>query len=155
MIEPEQEDDHQAVRRVVAAAFAHHPEVADLVELIRASPQYEPGLALVARRGREVVGHVMISHAELVEVARLVREVRLVWGPSALRGASRAGAAVLAGALAGLLARELLLPDQPGGWTASLAAAAAGGVLVLLGAGAGLRLLAQGAWRTVRARMSR
>lgn len=85
----------------------------------------------------------------------LAREVRLVWGPSALRGASGAGAAVLAGALAGLLARELLLPDQPGGWTASLAAAAAGGVLVLLGAGAGLRLLAPGAWRTVRARMSR
>ena len=67
MIEPEQEDDHRAVRRVVSAAFAHHPEVADLVELIRASPQYEPGLALVARRDGAVVGHVMISHAELVE----------------------------------------------------------------------------------------
>jgi putative acetyltransferase len=67
VIEPEQAADHQAVRRVVAAAFAHHPEVADLVELIRASPQYEPDLGLVARRGGEVVGHVMISHAELVE----------------------------------------------------------------------------------------
>jgi putative acetyltransferase len=67
VIEPEQEADHQAVRRVVAAAFADQPEVADLVELIRASPQYEPDLALVARRGRELVGHVMISHAELVD----------------------------------------------------------------------------------------
>ena len=66
VIEPEQAADHQAVRRVVAAAFANRPEVPDLVELIRASPQYEPGLALVARRGRDVVGHVMISHAELV-----------------------------------------------------------------------------------------
>jgi putative acetyltransferase len=52
---------------VVAAAFADHPEVADLVELIRASPQYEPDLALVARRSGELVGHVMISHAELVD----------------------------------------------------------------------------------------
>jgi putative acetyltransferase len=54
---------------VVAAAFAHQPAVADLVELIRASPQYEPELALVARRGGDVVGHVMISHAELVDGA--------------------------------------------------------------------------------------
>ena len=67
MIEPEQAADHQAVRRVVAAAFAHQPAVVDLVELIRASPQYEPELALVARRGGDVVGHVMISHAELVD----------------------------------------------------------------------------------------
>jgi putative acetyltransferase len=67
VIEPEQAADHQAVRRVVAAAFADHPEVADLVELIRTSPQYEPELALVARRGGDVVGHVMISHAELLE----------------------------------------------------------------------------------------
>ena len=69
MIEPERAADHQAVRRVVAAAFADHPEVADLVELIRASPKCEPELALVARRGGDVVGHVMISHAELVDGA--------------------------------------------------------------------------------------
>jgi putative acetyltransferase len=69
VIEPEQAADHQVVRRVVAAAFADHPEVADLVELIRASPKYEPELALVARRGGDVVGHVMISHAELVDGA--------------------------------------------------------------------------------------
>jgi putative acetyltransferase len=67
VIEPEHAADHQAVRRVVAAAFAHHPEAADLVGLIRASPQYVPQLALVARRGGQVVGHVMISHAELLQ----------------------------------------------------------------------------------------
>jgi putative acetyltransferase len=69
VIGPEQAADHQAVRRVVAAAFADQPAVADLVELIRASPQYEPELAQVARRGGDVVGHVMISHAELVDGA--------------------------------------------------------------------------------------
>lgn len=84
MIEPEQAADHQAVRRVVAAAFAHQPQVADLVELIRASPQYEPELALVARRGGEVVGHVMVSHAELVDDAAGTWDV-LTLSPLAVR----------------------------------------------------------------------
>ncbi len=89
VIEPERESDHQAVRRVVAAAFADHPEVADLVELIRASPQYEPELALVARRGDEVVGHVMISHAELVEDGlRLGRADPVAAGGAAGRAAA-------------------------------------------------------------------
>ena len=83
MIEPEKAADHQAVRRVVAAAFANRPEVPDLVEQIRASPQYEPGLALVARRGGDVVGHVMMSHAELVDGAA-ARDV-LTLSPLAVR----------------------------------------------------------------------
>lgn len=68
-IQPESGADVPAIRRVVLAAFAHHPEVADLVEAIRDSPQYEPELSLVARAGEadDVVGFVMISHATLVD----------------------------------------------------------------------------------------
>ena len=69
LIEPETSGDQAAVRRVVAAAFAHHASVADLVELIRASEQYVPELALVARLGGAVVGFVMLSHADLVDDA--------------------------------------------------------------------------------------
>lgn len=61
VIEPETPDDHGAIREVVGAAFAHHPEVVELVELIRASPHYVPDLALVARVDGEVAGFVMIS----------------------------------------------------------------------------------------------
>ena len=65
--EPECLDDVGAIRDVVRRAFHQHPSVADLAELIRASPQYVPELALVARIGRDVVGFVMLSHAEVVE----------------------------------------------------------------------------------------
>ena len=66
-IEPERPDDLAEIGEVVRAAFADEPSVARLVELIRASPQYLPELALVARREGAVVGHVMISRAELVD----------------------------------------------------------------------------------------
>ncbi|KQX66024.1 GNAT family N-acetyltransferase [Angustibacter sp. Root456] len=69
VIEPEHPTDHEAIGDVVRAAFVDEPSVARLVELIRASPQYLPGLALVARYGGEVVGHVMISRAQLLDDA--------------------------------------------------------------------------------------
>lgn len=66
VIEPERPADAAAVRDVVTRAFAEQAVVADLVELIRASPQYVPELALVARVGPAVAGFVMLSHAEVV-----------------------------------------------------------------------------------------
>ncbi len=57
-------DDRGAIRRVVAAAFGSEVE-ADLVDRIRASPEYVAELALVAELDGEVVGHVMISGAIL------------------------------------------------------------------------------------------
>jgi putative acetyltransferase len=66
-IEPERSDDVVAIRHVVRSAFQHHPSVADLVELIRASPHYVAELTLVARTGGDVVGFVMLSHAAVVE----------------------------------------------------------------------------------------
>jgi putative acetyltransferase len=66
-IRPERREDHAAIRRVVRAAFDKHQSVADLVDLIRESPEFVPELSLVACYAGEVVGHVMLSHAELVD----------------------------------------------------------------------------------------
>jgi putative acetyltransferase len=66
LIRPEGSDDYAAIKAVVAAAFKSDAE-AELVDLIRASPQYIPALALVADDDGEIVGHVMISYAELID----------------------------------------------------------------------------------------
>lgn len=67
VIEPESDADAFGVDTVVRRAFHEQPGVADMVAAIRASPEYEPGLAFVARKENDVVGFVMISHATLVE----------------------------------------------------------------------------------------
>ena len=74
-IDAETPDDPGAIHDVVRRAFDQHPGVADLVDLIRASPQFVPGLSLVARRGGVVVGHVMLSHTDLVDDDGVRREV--------------------------------------------------------------------------------
>lgn len=63
-IRPECPDDFEAIDKVVADAFRSLAE-ATLVRNIRAFEGYWPELALVATRGDVVVGHVMISGAEL------------------------------------------------------------------------------------------
>jgi putative acetyltransferase len=75
VIDEETAADQDAVRAVVRAAFDTHVEVADLVDLIRASPQFVPGLSLVARLDGEVVGHVLLSHAELEDHDGVRRQV--------------------------------------------------------------------------------
>jgi putative acetyltransferase len=54
------------------AAF-DDPQIPPLIAAIRASPNYIPGLALVAERhdvaGRPVVGHIMVSSLELLTEA--------------------------------------------------------------------------------------
>ena len=64
VIRPETAADHEAIARVVGAAFGSEVEPA-LVARIRASPEYLPDLALVAEDDGDVVGHVMISGAIL------------------------------------------------------------------------------------------
>ena len=59
--------DHPAVRDVVARAFVDQPEVADLVDAIRASENYVGDLALVAELDGDIVGFVMCSYATLVD----------------------------------------------------------------------------------------
>jgi putative acetyltransferase len=66
-IRPETDQDHDAIQRVVGAAFSDQPRVADLVDLLRSSPGFVPGLSLVACTADEVVGHVMLTRAEVVD----------------------------------------------------------------------------------------
>jgi putative acetyltransferase len=74
-IRPENREDQGAIRRVVRAAFDKHQRVADLVDLIRASPEFVPGLSLIACHSGDVVGHVMLSHAELVDGLGVRRQI--------------------------------------------------------------------------------
>jgi putative acetyltransferase len=101
-IEPETPADHDAIRDVVRAAFVDHQEVADLVDAIRTSPQFVPELSLVARLDGEVVGHVMVSHADLVGPDGTRRQI-LSLSPLAVRPSVQRngiGSALVSAALA-------------------------------------------------------
>ena len=67
-IRPYRPDDHDGVHRVVSAAF-HPGNEARLVERIRASEDYVADMELVAVVGDDVVGHVMVSGASIVDDA--------------------------------------------------------------------------------------
>ena len=56
--------DHEAIRRIVTAAFGRAAE-AELIDAVRRSPGYVPAMALVAEHGGTIVGHVMVSHTTL------------------------------------------------------------------------------------------
>lgn len=56
--------DRDAIAVVVEAAF-RSPRNVDLVDDIRASPEYIPELSLVADAHGEIVGHVMVSYTAL------------------------------------------------------------------------------------------
>jgi putative acetyltransferase len=75
--------DAPDVHRVVAAAFAARPVVADLVDALRASTAWRPGLSLVAAQGDDVVGHVLATRGWLDAPHALV-EV-LVLSPLSVR----------------------------------------------------------------------
>jgi putative acetyltransferase len=63
-IRTERPEDRPEIERVVSTAFGSDAE-AELVERIRASPEYIPELAMVAVSDGSIVGHVMISGATL------------------------------------------------------------------------------------------
>jgi putative acetyltransferase len=63
-IRPETDADHTAIRAVVAAAFESRFE-ADLVDAIRATDRFVPGLSLVAEVDGVVAGHVLVSYVDL------------------------------------------------------------------------------------------
>ena len=56
--------DGAEISRVVTAAFGGPTEAA-LVDQVRASPGFLPELSLVAEVDGHVVGHVLVSHADL------------------------------------------------------------------------------------------
>jgi putative acetyltransferase len=67
-IRAERRDDYAAIDEVVEAAFGS-PAEARLVQEIRTSALAIPELSLVAEQDRRVVGHVMVSFAEVVDGA--------------------------------------------------------------------------------------
>jgi putative acetyltransferase len=82
LIRPQRADEDAAVRDVVAAAFAHHEVVPDLVDALRTSWAWVDGLSLVADDG-DVVGHVLLTKAILDAPGRLVHV--LVLSPLSVR----------------------------------------------------------------------
>lgn len=75
LIEAEHEADATAVRELVTRAFVHQAGVAEMVEAIRTSDRYRPGLALVARADDAVVGFVMLSDTDLIDASGNRRQV--------------------------------------------------------------------------------
>ena len=89
VIRPESRHDLGAIRHVVAAAFGSEAE-ADLVDRIRASPDYVPEMALVAEVDGEVVGHVMVSNA-VIRNEYGDRQISMLSPLAVLPGFQRAG----------------------------------------------------------------
>jgi len=69
---PERPGEEEAVRAVVAGAFVAEPVVADLVDALRASPDWIDGLSLVADAGEGPVAHILFTRALLDAPRRLV-----------------------------------------------------------------------------------
>lgn len=57
-IRPEQPDDYEAIAAVHRLAFGRDAE-AKLVERLRDTPEYHPGLSLVAVDGSRIIGHLL------------------------------------------------------------------------------------------------
>jgi putative acetyltransferase len=64
-IRPEVPADIPGIRRAVLAAFAPDSVVADLVDTLRSSTAWRPGLSLVAEQDDEIVGHVLATRGWL------------------------------------------------------------------------------------------
>jgi len=101
VIQAEQPVDAETIDGVVRAAFVHQPEVGDMVAEVRRSPQYRPGLAMVARSRDIVVGFVMLSGCDLVAEDGTRREVLTLTPLAVLPHNQRrgSGAALVAAAL--------------------------------------------------------
>ena len=68
---PERDGDQAVVREIVEDAFGE-PRVGELVDALRASPDWIDGLSFVAESGDGLVGHVLFTRALLDAPARLV-----------------------------------------------------------------------------------
>jgi putative acetyltransferase len=79
-VRAERAEERDLIRTVVAAAFDDHGETAALVDSLRNSSVFIPDLSLVATLDVVVVGHVLVTSAELVDEGN-VRHRVLVLSP--------------------------------------------------------------------------
>lgn len=66
IIRTETEQDLEQIRQVNIEAFGNRNDEADLVDRIRSSDGYIPELSIVAERNGEIIGHILLSKAEIV-----------------------------------------------------------------------------------------
>jgi putative acetyltransferase len=92
VVRQEQPSDRAAVEALVEEAFGE-ASVAKLVRLIRASEHWVPELALVAERDGTVVGHVLLSTADVESDGRTRAQVLLLSPLAVLPTAQRSGVA--------------------------------------------------------------
>jgi predicted N-acetyltransferase YhbS len=65
-IRTEIKQDYEKVFQLNVQAFGNREEESRLIERIRVSPQFVPALSLVAEEDGEIVGHLLLSKAEVV-----------------------------------------------------------------------------------------
>jgi putative acetyltransferase len=70
-LRPEQPRDVDAIRDVAVSAFGL-PVIGELVDRLRASPDWIDGLSFVAERGGRIIGHVLFTRSLLDAPQRLV-----------------------------------------------------------------------------------
>lgn len=70
-LRPEEPADADEIRAVVVSAFGQ-PVVGELVDRLRASPDWISGLSFVAERDGRIVGHVLFTRSLLDAPQRLV-----------------------------------------------------------------------------------
>lgn len=66
VIRTETRDDYNKVFQVNYEAFRNREDESKLVEKIRNSKQFIPELSIVAEENNEIVGHILLSKAEIV-----------------------------------------------------------------------------------------
>jgi putative acetyltransferase len=72
LLRPERLGEERRVRGVVEEAFVGEPVVGELVDALRRSPDWVPGLSFVAELEGEIVGHVLFTRSLLDAPRRLV-----------------------------------------------------------------------------------
>lgn len=72
VLRPERAGEEPTIRRVVEDAFVGEPVVGELVDALRRSPDWVPGLSLVAELDGEIVGHVLFTRSLLDAPSRLI-----------------------------------------------------------------------------------
>lgn len=67
IIRTETKKDYTDVYNLNYEAFGNRDDESKLIEKIRLSPQFIPELSIVAEKDNEIVGHILLSKAEVVD----------------------------------------------------------------------------------------